>query len=179
MAVSYADELEIMVAIRDRLRTNLPTIFSEKTCFLCAEPVPPMLPSGDLTLTIFNAGTQYVEGTYMGAGPNALDNQLTIMLTLIVRCATDTPPKSEDILVNQHRGLLQYRRQILNALLVSDTQFCEGYKDQWVPTIDGNEVMRDGGLIPRGWSSPQYDRLGSQLYLASSLTLTLNFDQDL
>jgi hypothetical protein len=39
--------------------------------------------------------------------------------------------------------------------------------------------LRDGGPIPRGWSSPQYERIGEQLYLASSLTLALNFDQDL
>jgi len=179
MAVSYADELDVMVAIRDRLHTKLPTLFSTKTCFICAEPVPPTLPSGDLTLTIFNAGTRYTEGTFMGAGPNALDNELTIMLTLIVRCASDTPPKSEDVLINAQRGMLQYRKQILNALLVSDEQYCEGLKDQWVATIDDNEVFRDGGPIPRGWSAPQYDSVGSQLYLTSSLTLTMNFDQDL
>ena len=178
MAVSYADELEITVAIRDRLRTALPDICTPKTCFICAEPVPAMLPSGDLTITVFNAGTRYVEGTYMGAAANALDNELTIMLTLIVRCATDTPPKSEDILVNDHRGLLSYRKAILQAMLLSDTRNCEGHRDQWVTQIDDNEVFRDGGPIPRGWSAPQYDRIGEQLYLTSSLTLTMNFDQD-
>jgi len=177
--VSYADEVDVMIALRDRLRNKLPTLCTTKTCFICAEPVPAMLPAGNFALTIFNAGTRYVEGTFMGAGPNALDNELTIMLTLIIRCALDAPPKSEEILLHEQRGMLHHRRAILDALLVSDSEDCEGYKDQWVMLINGNQVLRERGPIPRGWSAPQYDRIGEQLYATSSLTLTLNFDQDL
>ena len=83
--VAYSDAIEIMVAIRDRLRSKMPDSMTPKTCFICAEPVPSIQPSGDITVTIFNAGDTYDEGTYMGAGPNALDDTLTIMLTLIIR----------------------------------------------------------------------------------------------
>lgn len=177
--VSYADEIDVMLAIRARLRQKLPVLCTPKTCFICAEPVPSIMPSGDFTLTIFNAGTRYIEGTYMGAGPNALDNELTVMLTAIVRCALDTPPKSEDILLHDQRGLLRHRKTILNALLVSDEERCEGHKDQWVMLINQQQVLRERGPIPRGWSAPVYDKVGSQFYLTSSLTITLNFDQDL
>jgi hypothetical protein len=179
MAVSYCDELDVCLAIRDRLRECMPGLLTSKTCFIAAEPVPRILPSGDITVTIFNAGTQYDENTYMGAGGNALDNGLTIMVTLIVRCGSDSPPKSETALIDQQRGLLSYRRPILNALLVSDTQHCEGNKDQWVMMIKGNQVLRERGPIPRGWNAPQYDRIGNELYISSTLTLSMNFDQDL
>ena len=175
--VAYSDEIEVMEAIRDRLRYKMPDTMTPKTCFICAEPVPDLQPSGDLTLTIFNAGTQYVEGTYMGAGANALDNELTVMLTLIVRCGLDTPPKTEDALVHDQRGLLRLRKQILKALLVSDSQSCEGYRDQWVMLVNENQVLRERGPIPRGWSAPQYEMIESRLYISSSLTLTMNFDQ--
>lgn len=177
-AVTYADEIEIMAAIRNRLRATHEEL-TTKTCFLCDTPIPTIIPDGQLCVTISNAGTRYDESTYMGAGANALDNELTVMVTVIKRCVLDSPPKTEDALLHETRGILRYRRTILKALLVSDDWYCEGHKDQWVLEVDQHQVLRERGPIPRGWTAPRYERIGDHSYLSTALTLTLNFDQDL
>jgi hypothetical protein len=177
MTVAYSTEIEILEAIRDRLRDKRPE-FTEKTCFISDTPIPDIIPFGDLGVTICDGGSQYVEGTYMGAGPNALDTESTILITILQQCALDTPGRTEQALVNHSKGVLPWRKIILNALLVSDDQNCEGHRDQWVTEVDGYDILREGGPIPRGWSPPRYERLADRTYLTTTLTLTVNYDQE-
>jgi len=178
MTVAYSDEIDIMEAVRARLRSKH-VEFTAKTCFLSDTPIPPVMPFSDFAVTIVNGGTSYDENTYMGAGPNALDNQLTLLITIIKLCALDTPGRTEDALIHHSRGILPYRKTILNALLVSDDQYCEGHKDQWVMEVDDYQVLRERGPIPRGWTPPRYEVMNDRTYLTTTLTLTMNFDQEL
>ena len=91
----------------------------------------------------------------------------------------DTPAKTEDALIHRTSGLLPYRKDILNALLVSDSQSCEGYKDQWVLEVEGYAVLRERGPIPRGWTAPKYEVVNDHTYLCTTLTVYGNFDQNL
>ena len=178
MAVSYADETDVLIALRDRLRQSH-SEFTEKVCFLCDTTFPPSIPAGRLCITIVDGTTTYDESTYMGAGANALDAGMTVFITVINRCALDTVPKTEDAVIHERSGLLRYRRLILKPLLLSDSQYCEGHKDQWVMKIGGKEVLREGGPIPKSWSPPRFEKLNDRTFLSTTLTLTLNFDQDL
>ena len=177
MTVATTTEIEILVAIRDRLRAKRPE-FTDKTCFISDTPIPETIAFGNLGVTICDGGSQYVENTYMGAGPNALDTESTIFITILQQCALDTPGRTEQALINDTQGVLRWRKVILDALLVSDTQDCEGYKDQWVMTVDDYQVLRERGPIPRGWSPPRYERQNDRTYLTTTLTLTLNYDQE-
>jgi hypothetical protein len=178
MSVAYTDEIEIMTAIRDRLRAKHHE-FTQKTCFLSDTPIPAVMAFSDVGVTICNGGSQYDEGTWMGAGPNAVATQTTILITVLRRCALDTPGKTEDALSHASKSILAYRKIILSALLTSDGDFCDGFRWQWVMMVDGNTVLIDGGPVPRGWSPPRYEIQGDHTYLVTTLTLTVGFDQSL
>lgn len=180
MTVAYSDYIDVLLAIRTRLRYGIPE-FTEKTCFICDTPIPPMIPSGELACTICDGGVQYDENTYMGAAGNALDNGMTVLVTILERCALDTPTRTEVALTDDLRGILRWRRPVLTCLLVDDDQDCEGYKDQWTMLDeDGNYILRERGLIPRGWSPASYQTFpGDRTFLSMTLSLTANFDQEL
>lgn len=174
----YADETLVLTAVRDRLRLKVDGL-SSSTCFICDTPVPDVLPPQVPICTICIGDAYYDEGTFMGAGPNALCEQSTIILTLLNRCVLDPPPKSEDALIHASRGLLSLKRAVLSAVLLSDSQHCEGRADQWVPDTENGYFLVERGFIPRGWSAPRYADRGGHQYLGTSLTLSFSFDQEL
>ena len=174
----YGQELYVLTAVRDRLRLKVEG-FSSSSCFLCDTPVPDVLPSQVPICTICLGDAHYDEATYNGAGPNALAEYSTVIITVLHRCVLDPPPKAEEALIHSTRGLLSLKKPILNALLVSDDQHCEGYKDLWVPETENGYYLIERGFIPRGWSAPKYVKRSDHQYLGMSLTLSFGFDQEL
>lgn len=175
----YGREWWLLEQVRDRLRMKVDG-FTQSSCFICDVPYPDQFPPQVPICTICLGGVRYDEPTYMGAGPNALAEYSTLIVTPITRVLLDPPPKAQEALMHGTRGLLMLKLPILNALLVSDDQYCEGHKDQWVPRDeDGNHYLIERGLIPRGWSPPQYAKRGDHQYLGMSLTLSFGFDQEL
>jgi hypothetical protein len=174
----YADDILVLTAVRDRLRLKVDGL-SSSTCFICDTPVPDVLPPQVPICTICLGDENYDEATFNGAGPNALCALSAIFVTLISRCTLDPPPKAEDALIHTARGLLPLKRAVLSAVLLSDSQHCEGYADQWVPSTEGGDFLVERGFIPRGWSAPRYVDRGGHQYLGTSLTLSFSFDQEL
>jgi len=174
----YGDSLLVLTAVRDRLRLKVDG-FSSSSCFLCDTPVPDVLPSQVPICTICLGDAHYDEATFMGAGPNALCELSTLIVTVLNRCVLDPPPKAEEALIHATRGLTSLKRPILSALLLSDDRSCEGFADQWAPDTGNGYFLVERGFIPRGWSAPRYVKRGDHQYLGMSLSLSFSFDQEL
>ena len=174
----YGAEEFVLSHVEHRLITKV-TELSAANCFICDTPVPDVLPSQSPIVTICLGDSQYDEATYMGAGPNALCEQSTVIITVLNRVVLDPPPKAREALMHTARGLLVFKRPILSALLLSDTQSCEGYADQFAPSGADGHFLVERGFIPRGWSAPRYVRRDDHQYLGMSLSLSFSFDQEL
>jgi hypothetical protein len=171
-----ADEWDLLDAILRRLKDRVDWA-NDGTAFLSDEPIPLQIPPGNRVLTVCLGAGQYDQPTYLGAGPNGLAEQVTVLVTIINQCALDSPPQFNAALLHQGRGLLKpHKADVLRALLVSDSQHCEGHVDMWVPTLEGEHFLRERGLIPRNWSAPQVIQADVS-YLVTTLELLAAFDQ--
>lgn len=175
----YGKDLWLLQQITDRIIQKAG--YSKSSCFICDIEVPDLLPATVPICTVCLGPEQYDEGTFNGAGPNALAMYGTILITVIQSCLLDSVPKTTDALVHSLRGLLPLKQPIMRALFLTDTEGwqCEGHRDVWVPEIDGQSYLIERGLVPRGWSRPAYaDRNGKQ-YLATTLTVQFGLDQEI
>jgi len=177
MSVYGAEEF-VLSHVEHRLITKVPDL-SAANCFICDTPVPDVLPSQSPVVTICLGDSHYDEATYMGAGPNALNEQSSLIITVLNRVVLDPPPKAREALMHTARGLLALKRPILSAVLLSDTQSCEGYADQFVPDGTAGYFLIERGFIPRGWSAPRFVKRDDHQYLGMSLSLSFSFDQEL
>ena len=177
MSVYGAEEI-VLSHVEHRLITKVSEL-SAANCFICDTPVPDVLPAQSPIVTICLGDSHYDEGTYLGAGPNALNEQSTVIITVLNRVVLDPPPKAREALMHTARGLLAFKRPILSALLLSDTQSCEGYADQFVPDGTAGHFLVERGFIPRGWSAPRFVKRDDHQYLGMSLSLSFSFDQEL
>ena len=180
MATVQANEIDLLIAIRDRLRQEGKPEFDSATCFLSDEPLPAVFPSKEPICTVCLSDQRYDTATYAGAGPNALCEAVPILITLLNRCVLDAPPRAEQALIHDSRGLLKLRRRVLQALLLSSTQECASHGDLWIPlNVDGDQFLVERGLIPQGCTSPRYMVQGDRSFLGVTITLIAQFDQDL
>lgn len=174
----YGAEEFVLSHVEHRLIAKVPDL-SAANCFICDVEIPPVLPPQVPIVTICLGPSRYDEATYMGAGPNALCEESSVVITVINRLVFDPPPKARESMMHAARGLLALKRPILSALLLSDTQSCEGYADQFVPDGTAGHFLVERGFIPRGWSAPAALKQGDHQYLAMSLRLSFSFDQEL
>jgi hypothetical protein len=174
----YGAEEFVLSHVEHRLITKVDGL-AAANCFICDTPVPDVLPPTSPIVTICLGDSNYDEATYLGAGPNALCEHSMVIITVLNRVVLDPPPKAREALMHTARGLLVYKRPILSALLLSDSQSCEGYADQFVPSGADGLFLIERGFIPRGWSAPRYVRRDDHQYLGMSLSLAFSFDQEL
>lgn len=174
----YGAEEFVLSHVEHRLITKVDGL-AAANCFICDTPVPDVLPPTSPIVTICLGDSNYDEATYLGAGPNALCEHSMVIITVLNRVVLDPPPKAREALMHTARGLLVYKRPILSALLLSDSQSCEGYADQFVPSGADGPFLIERGFVPRGWSAPRYVRRDDHQYLGMSLSLAFSFDQEL
>lgn len=177
-------EIELLEAVRTRLRDKL-NWCTESTCFCADEAIPSVIPSAEPIVTVVLDDTGFDEALWSGGGPMQLGSQVNVLVTILTRCVLDSPPKADVRLLDDARGIIAYRNQVLAALLVSDDS-CETFRSPWDPLIEDGAIqsrfLRDYGLTPARSTGPRRVQIGQnterlmlavQIYFKAAMDIKL------
>ena len=148
---SRATQDEILIVIRDRLRSAIQGL-NDSNCFVTDQPIPLHLPNGGYCVTVSPGEGSYPAEFYSGGGNATLTEQGSLIVTPMVCMKLDRPFRSEQALLQVDRGLLWWKRSILQALLVWNANDFPGAAWE-VTASDGRPLVRNQ-LQPQRASAP-------------------------
>ena len=148
---SRATQDEILVAIRDRLRTAI-DVLNDSNCFVTDQPIPLHMPGGAYCVTVTPGEGTFPFEFFVGGGNATLTEQGSVIITPMVCMKLDRPFRSEQALLLPDRGLLWWKRAILQALLVWDPSNFPG--PSWEVTDPNGRPLLRSELQPIRASAP-------------------------
>lgn len=177
MVYRASTEIDLLIAIRDRLKKTLSSWCTDATCYISRTPEPKVVPSTNAIVTIVLDDTQFDDALWSGGGPMQSGSTVMVLVTVLTKCMLDSPPKSEVEILSEERGIINYRNQVLTCLLCDDAS-CPDFRNPWVPVLTDGETtfLRDYCLFPVRSSGPREVPVGSGTMLGCSMQFAAKQD---
>jgi hypothetical protein len=174
----FADQSEILSAIRDRLKAVCPGCAQDKHCFVSDQAIPDdsIWPSVSHFVTVSTGPGSFDQSLFSGGGARTLNEDSQIVVTVLVQMNLDRIPSGEQRLLHDKRGLLSvWKKNILTSLLLSDVT--DPTSKAWEPTIETRPLLRNQ-LRPLHASEPA-DATRGMGWCGLSITFSCSFDWNL
>lgn len=109
-------QAEILVAIRNKIRLNVPAFDQEPTCFISGTPFPSVELQDNLFCTISPTDGAFDVSLMDGGGAGQVCEQATFSVSVWTHIMVDQIERYEEGFVDPDRGLLSLKLLILKAL---------------------------------------------------------------
>lgn len=132
MTVARVDttQSKVVSAIVDLLITNVPNL-TDKTCFLSLYPDPPAALSDNLWITVSIWSGTFPPEFQDGGGAHQVTEDAGVLVKVFSRMKTDRVGHDVNALIDEARGLLTIKGQVIRALAGQD------------PLFERNLILRD------------------------------------
>ncbi len=166
-----ATQADILQHILARLRVKIPE-FTDANSFLCDQIIPAQWPDGLLCCTLSVPEGRFPEPFSAGGGVSTLCENMTVDVTLFVRCSLDGPPDCDAALVGPEGLWSRWKPDVLRALLLEGSS--SSSVDCWMPVDeDGVGLLRNQIAALRS-SAVRPDATGQW----SGITISFSVDFD-
>jgi hypothetical protein len=172
-------EYDLMQKVVDRLIDKI-AAYNSHNCFVCDDVVPLIFPQSDHICTVCIGDSQFDADMFSAGGPEQLVEDTTIIVTPMIRCLYDSPPKSREALLGANNGLVRiWKPRVLRALVRRDDAECQPMAP-WIPLVGGEHILRDAFppvfcSKPTYLADPQNEHIG---FIGCTFHFAAKFDWD-
>ena len=169
MVREFANEADIVELFADRLADKVPGVTAE-TVLITTDQFPNRYPTGDLFLTVAEAGGQFNDALFAGGGHEQVSENISLVVSIFASSHLDRSDEARAALLAEDKGIIRnHKRDVLRALLVS-----------WEPETGGNLQSRSMPA-PSSSTPPQYIQPedGGKVFIMVALTFAVVYDWNL
>lgn len=109
-------QAEILLAVVAKIQANVSAFESEPTCFVSATTFPEVSVQDNLFCTVMPGDGQFDQGIVDGSGSTGVCEIFPLIVTIWSHIEVDQIERYQQGLVDDERGLLTLKQQILQAL---------------------------------------------------------------
>lgn len=114
--VGAAKQADILLAVVDRLRSEISEFDSDTLCYITNVPWPGIEVTDNLFCTVCPTSDSFDPGSPVGAGENLIIENSLVQVSIWSRLLLDEAEHAEIALTDAERGLLTMKQKVLAAL---------------------------------------------------------------